>query len=52
MTQDDIEDRVAEKVEELGRKLTPQELIEVINNVKERVEDGRKYEIDRDGESV
>jgi hypothetical protein len=44
----DIAERIAAKEKELGRKLTPQELIGVINEPDPDESDDLKYEIDED----
>jgi hypothetical protein len=43
----DIRERIEAKVEELGRKLTPEELIEIINEPDVETKD-LMYEIDED----
>lgn len=43
----DINERIEARVKELSRKLTPQELIEVINQPPDELED-LTYEIDED----
>jgi hypothetical protein len=44
----DVRERIESKVRELGRKLTPQELIGVINEPDPDESDDLKYEIDED----
>lgn len=46
----DVRDRITARVEELGRKLTPQELIEVINEPDSDGPNDLQYEIDDDGD--
>jgi Ca2+-binding EF-hand superfamily protein len=47
----DVTDRIAARVAELGRKLTPQELIEVINEPDEDSDRELTYEPDPENEN-